>query len=118
VLAAFACLVSPVLGRIETGQSVIIKILGVPAEEKVNQQIVHLAGYVKSSGPRPFTQGLTIFQAIQAAGGEDQFGAMNRVILYREGKQQEINLKKAERKSILAEPNDTIEVPLKGVFGG
>lgn len=179
VLTAFACLLAPVLGQIEAGQSVIIKILGVPAEEKgkidetypvsengtvnmpfvgeikaaglkagalsksiqhayreagiyanptihvfandsetiVKKRIVHLGGHVKSPGPRPYTQGLTVFQAIQAAGGADEFGAMNRVVLWREGKKQEINLKKPEGMAVLAEPADTIQVPQKNIIG-
>jgi len=48
-----------------------------------------------------------------AAGGPNEFGAMNRVILLREGKQQIIDLKKAAGKDVIAMPHDTIEVPQK-----
>lgn len=81
------------------------------------EQLVHIGGQVKAPGPRPFRQGLTVFQAVQAAGGATEFGAMNRVILFREGKQRKIDLKKAENMGIVTEPNDTIQVPQKNVIG-
>ncbi len=175
VLLSFACLVVPAFSEIEAGQSVIIKIMGVPADQKVQidetypvsnkgmvnlpfigelpasglesdelakaiqkayrdngifnnptiqvisttaevdvvAQVVHLGGQVRNPGPRPFTKGLTVFQAVQAGGGATEFGAMNRVILWREGKQQEIDLGKADGKAVISMPNDTIEVPRK-----
>ncbi len=178
-LLAFICSFSSAMSQIEPGQSVIVKIMGVPAEEKAKidetypiskrgminlpfigemqaagleagqlaksiqkgyrdggifnnaviqvlanhrdiapqEQQVHLGGHVRAPGPRPFKQGLTIFQAVQAAGGATEFGAMNRVKLFREGKQQIINLDKAEGKMVVTEVNDTIEVPQKGAFG-
>jgi polysaccharide export outer membrane protein len=177
---ALFCMVSPVFAQIEAGQSIIIKIMGVPAEEKVKidetypvskngmvnmpfigdiravgleshqlaksiqnayreggiyndatiqvisnkiedgplAQVVHIGGHVRAPGPRPFAKGLTVFQAVQAAGGASEFGAMNRVILWREGKQQEINLKTPEGKGIVTKPLDTIEVPEKNIVGG
>ena len=177
---AFVCLVSSALSQIQAGQSVIIKIMGVPAEEKVKidetypvsnkgmvnlpflddgiraaglqsdelarviekayrdaeiypkptisvmsnaieikpvEQVVHLAGEVRAPGPKAFMKGLTVFQAIQAAGGANQFGAMNRVILWRMGKQQKIDLRTAEGKGVVTVPDDTIEVPEKNIFG-
>lgn len=79
--------------------------------------LVHIGGHVKQPGPRPFTKGLTVYQAIQAAGGADPFGAMNRVILYRAGKQQLLNMKHADGKEIVAMAGDTIEVPEKNMIG-
>lgn len=179
-LLALACLVSPAFSQIEAGQSVKIKIMGVPAEEKAkidetypvskhgmvnlpfigeiraagldsdelakaiekayregeiypdptigviaNQgedgplaQVVHIGGQVRAPGPRPFAKGLTVFQAVQAAGGATEFGSMKRVILWREGQQQKINLETAEGKGVITRPLDTIEVPQKGPFGG
>jgi len=174
-LLALACLVSPALSQIEAGNSVLIKIMGVPPEEKakidetypvskngmvnlpfigeiraagleseqlaksiqnayregdiyndatiqvianqneagVIDQVVHLGGHVRAPGPRAFTKGLTVFQAVQAAGGPTEFGAMNRVILWRAGKPQKINLETAEGKGVITTPDDTIEVPEK-----
>jgi polysaccharide export outer membrane protein len=176
---SIVCMICPAIAQIEAGNSVIIKILGVTAEEKakidetypvsnkgtvnmpfvgevraaglesdelaksiqsayrdggiytnatiqvistksegdaVSQQ-VHIGGQVRAPGPRPFTKGLTVFQAIQAAGGATEFGAMNRVILWREGAQTKIDLSKAEGMAIVTEPKDTIEVKQKNGIG-
>ena len=178
-LFALVCVTVPALAQIEAGQSVVIKIMGVPAEEKAKindtypvskkgllnmpfigeiraaglesddlakaiqnayrdggiydnatiqvmadfvvvppiQQQVHLAGHVRAPGPKAFAKGLTVFQAVNAAGGATEFGAMNRVILWREGKQQKINLETAEGKGVVTVPDDTIEVPEKNIIG-
>lgn len=170
---------SPAMAQIEAGQSVLIKIMGVPAGEKekidetypvsktgmvnmpfvgeiraagleshelaksiqrayrdggiysnaaiqvvanineleVAAQRVHLGGQVRTPGPRPFNKGLTVFQAVQAAGGANEFGAMNRVTLWREGRPKEINLKTPEGMAVVTRPNDTIEVPKKNWLG-
>lgn len=179
-LLALACLVSPAFSQIEAGQSVKIRIMGVPAEEKAKideiypvskkgtvdmpfigeiraaglesdelakaienayregeiypdptiaviangiddrplEQAVHIGGFVRAPGPRPFAKGLTVFQAVQAAGGATEFGSMKRATLFREGKQQKINLETLEGKGVVTQPHDTIEVPQKGPFGG
>lgn len=74
-------------------------------------RVVHVGGQVRKPGPRQFEEGMTVFQAVQAAGGATEFGAMNRVILYRDGKGQNIDLTKPENKGVLTELDDTIEVP-------
>ena len=179
-LLAFVCLVSSAMSQIEAGQSVIVKIMGVPAEDKARidevypiskagkinlpyvnelpaagleagqlaksiqkaykdggifnnavvqviankidigptEEQVHVGGHVRTPGPRPFRDGLTVWQAVQAAGGATEFGAMNRVVLYRDGKQQKIDLKTAKGKAVVAESDDTIEVPQKNIIGG
>lgn len=172
-------LISPLFSQIQAGHSVIIKIMGVPVEEKakidetypvskhgkvnlplvgeihaagldsdqlaksiqkafrdgeifsdatiqvISNQIeiqpvaqkVHVGGKVNNPGACDFAKDLTLFQAVQARGGATEFGAMNRVMLLRDGKQQEIDLKTVEGKNIVAKPNDTIEVPAKGITG-
>lgn len=177
---ALACMISSGFSQIQTEQSIVVKIMGVPAEEKAKidetypvskqgnvnmpfigeiraagldaavlakniearyisegyyanptiqvyangidvkpaDQLVHIGGQVKATGPKPFTKGLTVYQAIQAAGGATEFGALNRVQLYRDGKQQTLDLKSASGKAVPAQPGDTIEVPQKGPFGG
>lgn len=81
------------------------------------QLVVHIGGKVLRPGPTPFTPGLTIYQAVAAAGGPDPFGAMNRVVLTRDGKQRTFNLKKAEEMSFVLEANDTIMMPEKNWLG-
>lgn len=178
-LLAFACMSASATSQIEAGQSVVLKIMGVPAEEKAKidevypisqdgminlpfigelraaglesgqlakniqqgykdggifnnaviqviseheklapqEQQVHLAGHVRAPGARPFRNGLTVFQAVQAGGGPDEFGAMNRVVIIRGEEQQIIDLEKPAGKAVVAEVNDTIEVPEKNWRG-
>jgi len=178
-LLSLVCMFTSAMSQIEAGQSVIVKIMGVPAEEKAKidevypiskagfinlpfvnelpaagleagqlaksiqkaykdggifnnaviqvianhegiapqEQQVHLGGHVRAPGPRPFRDGLTVFQAVQAGGGATEFGAMNRVVLFREGKQEVIDLEKAAGKAVVTEADDTIEVPEKNWRG-
>lgn len=95
-----------------------IQVISNEIEDGPLAQVVHIGGQVRAPGPRPFAKGLTVFQAVQAAGGATEFGAMNRVILWREGKQQEINLKTPEGKGVVTKPLDTIEIPQKNIVGG
>ncbi|MDP4625112.1 MAG: polysaccharide biosynthesis/export family protein [Akkermansiaceae bacterium] len=81
-------------------------------------QTVFVGGHVRKTGAVSWQQHLTIYQAIQAAGGADEFGSMKRVRLYREGRMSTYDLRDHEAKQILVEPKDTIEVPEKGPFGG
>ncbi len=178
-LLAFACLFTSAMSQIEAGQSVIVKIMGVPADQKAmvdetypiseegsinlpfvgelpaagkssgqlskeiqkayrdggifknpviqvlankedinpQEQRVHIGGQVRNPGPKPFRDGFTVFQAVQAAGGATEFGAMNRVVLYRNGKPKEIDLKTVDGKAVVAKSDDTIEVPRKNWRG-
>lgn len=94
-----------------------IQVISTQIEMEPVAEAVHVAGSVKNPGAKPYSKDLTLFQAIQAAGGSSEFAAMNRVILLRNGKQQTIDMKTLEGKNITALPNDTIEVPDKDIFG-
>lgn len=83
----------------------------------VREQLVHVGGEVRRPGPIKFNNNLTLYQAIQAAGGESEFGSIRRVILYRSGKSQTVDLRESANKSISLRPEDTIEVPAKDIFG-
>lgn len=87
------------------------------SQKTVDEQKVHVGGFVRGSGPKPFTPGLTLWQAIQAAGGASEFGAMNRVRLTRQGKMKTYDATKAQFQQIPLEPEDTIEVPQKNFYG-
>ena len=63
------------------------------------------------------TKGLTLYQAIQAAGGATEFGSMKRVKLFRNGRQTLYNLTDSKAMGISVQPNDTIEVPQKNMLG-
>jgi polysaccharide biosynthesis/export protein VpsN len=82
------------------------------------EQVVHVGGYVRRTGQVRYVKDLTIYQAIQAAGGANEFGSMRRVKLFREGKETTYDLEQNQFKRVLLKPNDTIEVPQKNWRGG
>ena len=83
----------------------------------IEEKVVTMGGQVRKTGPVPYNRGLTLYQAIQNAGGPTEFGSMHRVKLYRAGKQTEYDLTKGEAMNVLLESDDTIEVPQKNAFG-
>ncbi len=85
--------------------------------DKLNARRVVVGGFVRRPGPVELVNDMTIWQAIQAAGGENEFGSIRRVILRREGKQRTLDLRQAQFKEIKLEVNDSIEVPQKTPFG-
>jgi protein involved in polysaccharide export with SLBB domain len=85
--------------------------------DKINEQSVHIGGQVRAPGPKPFNKGLTLYQAIAAAGGPTEFGSMKRVKLFRGGRQTVYDLTKAQFMNIPVQPSDTIEVPQKSILG-
>lgn len=72
-----------------------------------------IGGQVKAAGQRQWTKGLTLYAAIQSAGGETTYGATNRVKLYRNRNVYTYNLKVDAHKSVKVYPKDIIEVPQK-----
>lgn len=86
--------------------------------DKINDQTVVIGGQVRAPGPKPYNKGLTLYQAIQAAGGATEFGSMKRVKIYRDGRPTTYDLSKAQFMNVPVQPNDTIEVPQKTPFGG
>ncbi|MEK6232657.1 MAG: hypothetical protein N2A42_12480, partial [Luteolibacter sp.] len=60
---------------------------------------------------------LTIYQAVQAAGGATEFGSLKRVKLYRNGKTQTFDLSNPQFMRVPLQPNDTLEVPQKNWLG-
>ena len=83
------------------------------AASNIDAQIISIGGFVKSPGQRPYTRGMTLFQAISAAGGETAFGSIRRVELHRNGKRWTYDLRKAEHMRVKVYPQDTINVPQK-----
>lgn len=79
----------------------------------LDEAFVHVAGQVGRNGPVKFNRGMTLFQAIAAAGGPNAFGTMKRVKVLRAGQQRQYDLTELQNMQILLEPNDTIEVPAK-----
>ncbi len=83
-----------------------------------NEEIVTVGGHVRKTGPVPYAKELTLWGAIQAAGGATEFGSMRRVKVIRSGKQKIYDVTKPEFQQIRLERNDTIEVPQKNIIGG
>ena len=85
--------------------------------EDIEKQLVHIGGQVRRTGPVEFVQGLTIYQAIQSAGGANEFGAMNRVQLLRGGKVRVLDLRVTQFMNFPLQINDTVTVPEKNFLG-
>ena len=85
--------------------------------DKMVEHLLTVGGRVRAPGPKPFQRGMTLFQAVMASGGPTEFGAINRVKLYRNGKVYIYDLTKGEHKLLKVYPNDTIDVPEKNWLG-
>ena len=83
----------------------------------VKEQMIHVGGQVRRTGPVNWQKNLTIYQAVQSAGGATEFGSLKRVKLYRSGKTQTFDLTNPQFMRVPMQPNDTIEVPQKNWFG-
>jgi len=77
---------------------------------------VHIGGQVLKTGPIDFADGMTLGDAIKAAGGATEFGSLKRVKLYRDGLMTSYDLTKKGSMAIPLEKNDTLEVSAKN-FG-
>ncbi len=89
----------------------------VPTDTNVAAKTFTVGGQVQSAGARPWMNGMTLYGAIQAAGGGTPFGALTRVKLFRSGKVFNYNLKEDKAKGIQVKPGDIIEVPQKNWAG-
>lgn len=90
-----------------------IQVIASAIGAKPVEELVFVAGQVTRTGGVVFTQGLTLYQAVQSAGGPTAYGAMNRVAVLRGGQNRVYNLKQIEAQKELAKPGDTITVPEK-----
>ena len=90
-----------------------------PSDKPISQTpaVVTVGGQVRRPGPVPYQKNLTIYAAIQAAGGATEFGSMRRVNVIHDGKATTHDLTKVEAKIILTQCDDTIEVPQKNFLG-
>lgn len=84
----------------------------------VDQETVTVGGQVRRPGPVPYAKELTLWQAVQAAGGATEFGSMKRVTLYRDGNRKTYDLTKSQFMRVQLQRNDTIDVPQKTFTGG
>ena len=86
-------------------------------QKTIEQQTVVVGGFVRRPGPVPYNRNLTLWQAIQSAGGATEFGSMERVKLTRAGKVKQYDANKPQFQQIPLEPDDAIEVPQKNWLG-
>jgi polysaccharide export outer membrane protein len=88
------------------------------SDTRLDHKTVVVGGSVVHPGAVQYRKGLTLWQAIQAAGGDNPFGAIRRVELHREKTMQKFDLRKDASKRVLIEENDSIIVPPKRPFEG
>ena len=77
--------------------------------------VVSVGGQVQRAGESTFRKGMTVIQAIDAAGGRNAFGGRN-VLLIRGGRQYCIDFLNLKHKSIRLLPDDSLQVEQKGVL--
>lgn len=86
--------------------------------QKIDKQVITVGGRVNRPGPVPYVRGMTLFNAVAAAGGVDTFGSDKRVKLIRKGKVSEYDIKNSvQDMNTPVYPGDTISVPQKTVWG-
>lgn len=85
------------------------------ASDSVRQDVVTISGYVRAPGPKPHTPGMTLFQAVAAGGGANEFGDIKRVLLMRGKNSREYNLNNMQDRNIVLQANDTIDIPEKSI---
>lgn len=94
-----------------------IQVIGTGETSDVNQETVTVGGQVTKPGPVLYRKELTLWQAVQSAGGPTPFGSMKRVTVFRDGKSVMYNLESTKNRQIQLQRNDTIDVPQKDWIG-
>ena len=114
--ASKAALATTIASRYKAAQiytSPVFQVMSTKDAETTDNHVFTVGGQVRQSGPKQWTEGLTLYGAVQAAGGESPYGAINRVNLFRNGKRYVYNLKNDKHKSVKIYAKDIIEVPQK-----
>jgi protein involved in polysaccharide export with SLBB domain len=91
-----------------------IEVEAVEGGIKEGPTVISLGGQVRRAGEVPFRKGMTVIQAIDAAGGRNEFGGRN-LLLFREGKQYCLDFSQLAHKNIVLKPGDSIQVEQKRV---
>lgn len=92
-----------------------IEVEAVQGKDQQGTAVVSVGGQVRRAGDSPFRKGMTVIQAIDAAGGRNEFGRRN-LFLLRDGKQYCLDFTNLTHKNIVLLPNDSIQVERKAVF--
>jgi protein involved in polysaccharide export with SLBB domain len=94
-----------------------IQVVATTDASGVKEELVVVGGQVRRPGPVKCNNNLTIYQAIQNAGGPTEFGSMRRVTLFRAGKPKTYDVTDPQFMKIRVYPDDTIVVPEKDLLG-
>ncbi|GAA5119796.1 SLBB domain-containing protein [Luteolibacter yonseiensis] len=92
-----------------------IEVEALQGKDQQGTAVVSVGGQVRRAGDSPFRKGMTVIQAIDAAGGRNEFGGRN-LLLLRDGKQYCLDFTNLAHKNIVLLPNDSIQVEQKQVF--
>lgn len=77
--------------------------------------VISVGGQVRRAGDSPFRKDMTVLQAIDNAGGRNDFGSRN-LFLIRGGKQYCLDFTNLSHKNIVLFPGDSIQVDQKGIL--
>ncbi len=87
----------------------------VQGEGQQGAALIGVAGHVKKAGEAQFRKDMTVIQAIDAAGGRNEFGGRN-LILLRAGKLYILDFNNLAHKNIRLTPGDSLQVEQKGII--
>lgn len=77
--------------------------------------VITVGGQVRGAKEIPHRKNMTLLQAIDGAGGRNEFGGRN-VLLFREGKQYVLDFNNLAHKNTPLKPGDTLQVEPKGAI--
>jgi polysaccharide export outer membrane protein len=97
--------------------NIVIQVIATREGAGVAEEAVTVGGQVRRPGPVPFSKGLTLWMAVQAAGGPTEFGARGRVKLFRDGNSKSYDLAQPQFMRVPLQPDDTIDIPEKNILG-
>ena len=69
-----------------------IEVEAIQGKEQQGGALISVGGQVRRGGETPFRKGMTVLQALDAAGGHNDFGGRN-LMLFRDGKQYCLDFK-------------------------
>lgn len=84
-------------------------------EDQPDGALVSVGGQVARPGRVPYRRGLTLVEAVQAAGDRTAFGGRT-IELLRKGKTTTLDFRKPETKNTKLEPNDVVTVQQRTPF--
>lgn len=92
-----------------------IEVETVQGKDQQGPALISVGGQVRRSGDTPFRKGMTVVQAIDNAGGRNDFGSRN-MFLIRDGKQYCLDFTNLAHKNIVLHPGDSLQVDEKGIL--